>query len=200
MTPPSSPRVARTFEVVERVRIVLAQHGVDSAVIGAIALAIHGYPRATEDVDLATCENPFGALRDAARALRDQGFAVTVADPDEHDPLGAVITVSGDEFDSVQVVNFHNPFSGAGIRLGQEALREACPASFPGAELKVVGIAHLVALKLYAGGARNRTDVMELLERNRPIDVIGLREVCGRFGLGLELDAVLRAIGQSDAV
>jgi len=43
----------QTFLAAEKVVAILARAGIDSALIGAAALAAHGYPRSTEDLDLA---------------------------------------------------------------------------------------------------------------------------------------------------
>lgn len=63
----------RTIATAVRVAEVLHQHEVDAVVIGAIALAVHGYPRATSDIDLAVNTNPFESLREVQRTLRGEG-------------------------------------------------------------------------------------------------------------------------------
>ena len=60
----------RTVEVAEQVYDVLRAAGIESAVIGAMALAVHGYVRSTRDLDLATCTDPFLSLREATERLR----------------------------------------------------------------------------------------------------------------------------------
>jgi hypothetical protein len=49
----------RTLAVAEQVAALLQAAGVPVALIGAGALAVHGYPRATEDLDLAVSADPF---------------------------------------------------------------------------------------------------------------------------------------------
>ena len=90
----------------------------------------------------------------------------------------------------MQVVNFHNPWTAA-RNPGESSIRAAA-ASIPGYDLCVVDLPHLIALKLYAGGARNRSDVLELLERNREVDRTAIRRVCEAFDLGAAFDEVLR--------
>lgn len=159
---------AGTLEVAEQVAEILRLHRAESAVIGAMALAVYGHVRATEDFDLATDTDPFSTLRNVAAALRAEGLQAELLEPDAEDPLGGGI--SG---------------------LGAEVVREAVGGSVEGSSLRVVSLPHLVALKLYAGGAAATRDVVEVLERNRPVDLERLREVCGRFGLDKELEAVL---------
>ena len=55
----------------------LDEAGVDYAVVGALALAIHGVPRATTDIDLLV---PPGAVEAALRVGRTRGFLLE-ADP-----------------------------------------------------------------------------------------------------------------------
>lgn len=183
-------RTDRTLSVAQVLAASLRETGTDSALIGAIALAFHGYARATQDVDLATHADPRTVLRDLARALRQEGHSVRLIFPDAEDPLGGVLSVTGNDFDAVQVVNFYNPWSGAG-NPGESAIRAAVER-LPGYDLRVVDLPHLIALKLYAGGARSRCDVLELLERNREVDLDSIRRVCERFDLGADLDSVLR--------
>lgn len=100
--------------------------------------------------------------------------------------------VAGEDFDTVQVVNFFNPWA-VSDNPGESSIRAAA-GCIPGYDLPVVDIPHLVALKLYAGGPRNRSDVLELLERNREVDRGEIRRVCEQFDLEAELDAVLQDI------
>ena len=102
-----------------------------------------------------------------------------------------MLTVTGDDFGPVQVVNLCNPLGGGHSGLGLEVLRDAAAGVVQGSSLRVVSLHHLVALKLFVGGRAALTDVMEVLERNRPVDVEKLRAVCHRFGLADQLKAVL---------
>ena len=72
-----------------------------------------------------------------------------------------------------------------------ESSIQAAAAHIPGYHLPVVDVPHLVALKLYAGGPRNQSDVLELLERNRDVDRGEIRRVCAQFNLVAEIDKVL---------
>jgi hypothetical protein len=95
-----------------------AGHGIKTAIIGAIAVAVHGYPRSTHDLDLAAAAD-LGALRGAAKDLEARGCVVTFGEPDFDDPLGGVLTISRGDADPVQIVNYANPF-----RPGTGALAE----------------------------------------------------------------------------
>lgn len=191
MTTPSSgvdERFTATLELAERIRDILRAHHVDAVVIGAMALAVHNYPRETEDVDLAIAVPPT-ELSTLADAFRDEGWQVELRTPDASDPLGGVIDVQAPGADLVQLVNFDNSPAGGFPRLVREAVATSLPLSTT--DLRVVDLANLIAFKLYAGGAKSKLDVLELLERNQPLDMRSLRERCRALGLGKELERVL---------
>lgn len=191
-------RQERTIEVAERVVSILRQHQVDAAVIGAAAMAVHLYPRYTEDFDLAINTELFPKLRWVKEALQKEGFEAQLDAPDADDALGGVLRVTGDDFEPIEVVNFQNPWPGSRdcTVLAREALREATIPLNPGSPLHVVSLPYLIALKLYAGGLKSKADVAELLERNRDrLDMAELRDVCARHGLGPALESLLKEIG-----
>lgn len=184
-------RAARTLTLAEHVAEILAAHGVPSALIGAMALAVHNYPRFTEDVDLATDTAPVGRLGPVSRALAAEGHHVTLVHPDAGDPLGGVLTVRRTDCDPVQVVDYYNPHGGRS-RLGKEALKQSV-ALGPGTSLRAVDLPHLIALKPCAGRPKSRLDVHALLRRNPGADLDGIRALCARFGLTSELERALGA-------
>jgi hypothetical protein len=59
-------------QAAEQVAGVLESHGVGTVVIGAVALAAHGYVRFTEDLDLGVSTDA-GTLRHIAESLRTAG-------------------------------------------------------------------------------------------------------------------------------
>jgi hypothetical protein len=187
----SDPRSDRTLELAAAIVEILDELGVASALIGAAALAAHGYPRATEDVDLAVAADPFSTLREAQhRITKRLGVEASLSTPDADDPLGGVLTVTGEGVDPVQVVNFQNPLAPR-QNPGAEAVRTAVAGIVAGTRLRVVDLPHLVALKLYAGGYKSQLDVLALLERNPRIDREEIAGVCERFGLGGEWSTLL---------
>ncbi len=181
---------ADTFAAAERTARILAAAGVPVALIGAGALAVHGYARATEDLDLAVATDPFSTLRTLRATLATElGCDAVLLTPDADDPLGGVLTLTSEMFATIQIVNFFNPLAG-GTNPGAEAITTAANL-IAGASLRVVDLPHLVALKLYAGGRKSELDVLELLACNPATDVADLEAVCARFGLAAELARVL---------
>lgn len=184
-----------TLLAAEKIAAILARAGVDSALIGAVALAAHGYARSTEDLDFATGVDPH-QLDDIAGSLRREGFTVEVSEPDENDPLGGVLRVSAEGIDRIEIVNFCNPPAGGFPALVEAALREAIPFR-EGAPLRVVTLPHLVVFKLYSGGRKSKNDVFELLRRNPDLDLNALRELCKQFRMDRKLDGWLRELRES---
>jgi hypothetical protein len=163
---------AGVIRAAEEVAGVLKSHGVEALVIGAVALAAHGYVRFTDDLDLGV-NTDLGTLRNVAEALRHSGFDVEVREPDAQDPLGGVVDVRG-PFGLVQIVNYGGRFP-AVIDGGLTAAETVICA---GSHLLIVPLPHLVALKLYAGGTKSRADIVELLARNPDADMSAIRELC----------------------
>jgi hypothetical protein len=177
----------RTLALAAELAAALAEHGAKCAVIGAVALAVRGYPRATEDIDLATVTDPNVVLLAVAEEMRGRGYEAELAMPDADDPLGGVLTVRSPDSDPVQVVNYFNPWNGW-VPAGKQAVETAETDLLP--SLAVVDVPHLVALKLYAGGRKSELDILELLER-QPTDVLdAVRKVC----VSLDLEAELRTV------
>jgi hypothetical protein len=169
------------IQTAEQVAGILESRGVDAVVIGAVALAAHGYVRFTEDLDLGVSTD-LGTLRQIAESLRTAGFEVELREPDGEDPLGGVVDVRG-QFGVVQIVNYGGRFPAAidgGLAAADTVIR-------PGSRLRIVPLPHLVALKLYAGGMKSHADIVELLSRNPDADMDAIRSLCRNWRLsGLE--------------
>lgn len=174
----------------ERVSDAFARRGHRVALIGAAAMAVHGYARATRDVDLGAVGVPLTTLREVAAELRAEGHNVEVGEPDAADPLGGVIRVEVTDDLQVDVVNFGNPFTGAGRRVGAAALGgELIPV--PGRRLAVVGVAPLVLLKVAAGSRLDLRDAAELLTRHPEVDREALHAQCATLRLDRRFARVL---------
>jgi hypothetical protein len=168
-------------QAAEQVAGVLESHGVGTVVIGAVALAAHGYVRFTEDLDLGVSTDA-GTLRHIAESLRTAGFDIELREPDGEDPLGGVVDVRG-SFGLVQIVNYGGRFPAA----IEDGLAAADTVIRPESRLRIVPLPHLVALKLYAGGTKSRADIVELLSRNPDADMDAIRDLCQKWRLpGLE--------------
>ncbi len=170
-------RRPENLRVAEQIAATLGESGFPVVVIGAVALAAHRYPRFTEDIDLGMLASQ-AQMEELAASLRAEGFDVELHPPDGQDPLGGVIDVSG-AFGLVQIINFEDRFP-AVIRdaLAGEDLRVCSDSA-----LRIVPIPQLVALKLYAGGGKSHSDIVELLRRNPDADLDAIRKTCENYRL-----------------
>jgi hypothetical protein len=176
------------LELVERVAEAARELGIETALIGAVAMAAYNYVRGTGDADLATHVDPHTDLSRLRDALGASGLHVELRLPDEEDPLGGVLRVwqredeDGMPADPVDVVNFDNPHRPGRLNPGRGAVRNA--SQVEGTKLRCVRLPDLIALKLYTGGLRDQADVLELLLRNPDVDFAEIEAVCSTFGLG----------------
>jgi hypothetical protein len=61
----------------------------------------------------------------------------------------------------------------------------------PGSPLRCVTIEDLVALKRYAGGLSDHTDIVQLLARNPDADLAAIRATAAPFDAGGQLEALI---------
>lgn len=158
--------------------------GIPSAIIGALALAHHGYVRATVDVDLAVSTSFTPHLRELAVRLRALGLVVEERAPDVGDPIDGVLRVrAAADGDPVDVINFDGPRSPGGLAV------RAATASADG--FHYARVPELVALKLYAGSRFDRDDAARLLTEASDVDLAEVRRTCDALGLGEALERLL---------
>jgi hypothetical protein len=165
------------LEAAEKVAEVLSRHKVDAVVIGAVALAAYRYIRQTDDIDLGVNAD-VPTLRRIVASLHEAGFAAVLREPDGDDPLGGVVDVTG-PFGLVQIVSYADRFP----IVIEDAVRGASLVVREGSPLRIVPLPQLVALKLYAGGLKSKSDIVELLARNPDCDLAEVERVCDRYRL-----------------
>lgn len=172
------------LELARRVQAEADALGIPTAVIGGLALAHHGYVRATIDVDLASAAGFDGPLRALAARLRAGGLEVDVHAPGAGDPLAGVLRVrDAPGADPVDVVNF-----GGGDSVGQRAVARA-EAAADG--FRYVGLADLVVLELNAGHRFDLDDVARVLEDRTAAELAEVRAAARAAGLEPLLDRAL---------
>ena len=121
------PRAERTLEVTRRISGVLAQEGIPHALVGSVAMAIHGYVRATRDLDLGVLVPPVPRMTTLAEALRREGFEVEWSPPAPDDELGGVLSVVGDDFDgAISSADIKCPLIGNGTTIRNHATSFDC--------------------------------------------------------------------------
>jgi hypothetical protein len=188
------------FEVAERVAEAARRLGIETALIGAAALAAHNYVRATEDVDFATSVDPRTELRSLQQALHDLGLHAELNMPDDEDVLGGVLGIwehedeDGRPLDLVEVVNFFNPYRPK-PNPATAAIKNAVSLD-EHTNLKYVRLPDLVALKLYAGGRQDLADIGELLVKNPDTDLDEVRAVAKPYDRGGDLERLIAEASQ----
>jgi hypothetical protein len=138
----------------ERVRTILEAHGVQYAVIGAVALAARGAPRSSYDFDLLTTDRRVFAPEMWA-PLVDTGVAVDIRKGDFDDPLDGVIRI-GPPQEQVDLVV-------GKWKWEQRAIESAQVAEIAGTPMPVALAGDLILMKLNAGGYQDRQDIHRLL-------------------------------------
>jgi len=79
----------------------------------------------------------------------------------------------------LQIVNFGGRFPA----VIKDALAPAPQRLSKKSRLRVIPLPQLVALKLYAGGLKSKTDLVELLKRNPAADLKMIRALCASYRL-----------------
>jgi hypothetical protein len=144
--------------------------------VGALAVAVHGYPRATDDVDLLTRLD----LKEAQNRLRSRGIETKMkrGDPLEGDFSCLQGSLQGVRFDILPPL----------VPLQWE---HALRLSVGGTELKVVDLTGLVRLKLRAGGPQDLMDAAHLLLQH-PEQLAKARELARTYHLEDKLEIWLK--------
>jgi hypothetical protein len=176
----------RVVELGEHVARLARDIGIETIVIGAYALAIHRFIRASLVFDLGT-RIAFEELCRLTRVIETTGLSIELHPPEAHACLGGEVLVwervddDGAPVEPVKVVNFFNR-----LRPRADIAAEAIEHALMLDEMPVLRyptLAHLVGLKLDAGGRRDEADVIELLRQNPDADVEAIRATCKKYGL-----------------
>ena len=129
-------------------------------VVGAHALAVHGYPRATVDIDIWVESNPENAER-VWRALAAFGAPVDDLDIDRQDfTRPDVVAQFGLPPNRIDVL------TGVSGLTFEEAWRRRVEAPVEGVTVPVLGVEDLVTNKLASGRDKDRADVRGLEGRS----------------------------------
>ena len=135
---------------------LLDRHGIPHAVIGAVALAVHGVLRASDDIDVLVTDR---RCLDAPTwdGLAAAGVTVDAHRGDAADPLAGVVRLTPPSGTRIDIVVGRS-------RWQADILARAQRVALMGAPLPVALPVDLVLLKLYAGGPQDARDVDQLLD------------------------------------
>lgn len=147
------------LEELSLVTAALDRAGIDYALCGAIALAIHGAPRATQDIDLLARAADLERLREAVRGC---GYAF--------ESLPMTFAASGITIQRFTKLVEAQPLM-LDVRLAEGPLSSAWDTretlQWQGGAVRVVSRQGLVSLKLVAGRPQDIVDVQRLEELAR---------------------------------
>jgi hypothetical protein len=152
--------------------IALTSAGVEFVVIGGFAVGVHGFVRATKDLDIVPDPAPENLARLAhlLAAMDAQHVGLGDFSPDEFpfDPTDPGQLAEGGNF---RLETSHGPLDILQWVAGVEAdpaypvlAREVLTVKFRGIDIRVCGIEHLRAMKRAAGRKQDLNDLDELGE------------------------------------
>jgi len=128
---------------------LLNERGISYALIGGLAVAAWGTPRATEDIDLLAELSPSPEIDGALSAA---GFTVEWRRGDPEDPIPLLLRLGFETGPEIDVICVTRGWE-------REMLRRAVRISLPdGKPAYVVALEDLIVLKLVAGGPGDLTE------------------------------------------
>ena len=169
------------LDVVER----LVQHGVDYAVIGAIAASVHGIVRASFDAD-ALVSISRQKLKELASEFAAEGFQIELRVGDLDDPIPALLAINDAHGNRVDLLG--------GLRgLEPAAFSRVIQVPFKGSTMRVIGREDFIAMKAFAGGPQDIADARNAMLLGRDsMDLNLLRALAKRYGR--QADTTLEAL------
>jgi hypothetical protein len=160
--------------LVDAIEILIQEH-VEYAVIGAIALAVHGVVRASMDADALLYTTPRRLIEIHAR-FEQAGFGTELRQGDTDDPIPAILRLSDNHGNRVDLL--------AGLRgLDPMVFSRTVEVLFCGERLRIVGREDFISMKCFAGGPQDFLDARSAYESGHSsMDLDLLRSVTLRFG------------------
>ncbi|MDP6779921.1 MAG: hypothetical protein QGI83_24400 [Candidatus Latescibacteria bacterium] len=133
---------------------LLEEHRVDYMIVGGYAVAYHGYPRFTNDIDLffSSADENTTRLRDALMAF---GFQEEDLPPEAFRVVGSVLTFGV----APTRVDFINSIDGVTF---EEARPNVVRGTYGGVEVSFIGFDELIRNKKATQRTKDRGDVEEL--------------------------------------
>lgn len=147
------------FESLFAVTAELDRDGIEHALVGGLALAVHGVPRATTDIDLLVRPEDVGR---AVEAIKRAGFSFVALPMQFRDGmrLHRISRVEAGETLTVDLIPADEP-------LAPVWQTRECFAAADGRSVWVVGRDGLIAMKLQAARPQDLADIERLREQDR---------------------------------
>jgi predicted nucleotidyltransferase len=154
---------------------VLDRSQIPYVIVGAIAAAYHGAVRASRDAD-AVVSLPAAEVPVLAENLRKLGLEVDVRKGHDEDPIRQVLTLTDKHANRVDLL--------LGVRGMEKAVLDRCRnTTLLGSSVRIIGAEDFIAMKVFAGSAKDLGDVQAVLEvSGETLDMPLLRRVTRRYG------------------
>jgi predicted nucleotidyltransferase len=154
----------------------LQECGIPYAVIGAFAVSFYGEVRASLDADAVIFVHTNKEILTLEKLLKGRGLDVQVRRGGGDDPVRGVLNVLDRFGNRVDLLT--------GIRgMPEELFSRAQETRFMDVPLKIVSAEDLVALKLFAGNARDVQDAESILQvSGGKMDLHLLKKLATRYG------------------
>ena len=171
---------------------LLNKRRVPYAIVGAFAASFYGVVRASLDADaVISLGDDEEKLHPLLSALKKEGLKTVLTRGDSRDPVRCVINVEDKFKNRVDLL--------VGIRgMTEDAFGRVRTASFLRAKIKLIGIEDFIAMKIFAGGAKDIEDVLGALQVSpEKIDRPLLKHLTLHYGKKelIKLEEILRSPG-----
>lgn len=188
--PEDTSRANQLSDAFDRASEALHESGVKYALIGGFAVACHGLPRATQDVDF-LISVPRLLLPDLLQSFQQRGFSV--------DQAVVLRELRDDHLSAIRYGDIRVDLLDAVLPVFRRAVERAGDHVIRGRTVRVVSPEDLIVLKLIASRPSDLDDVRGILAAKRDgLDVDSLRrsvaEVCDE-ARQLELERLLQGAG-----
>jgi len=169
---------------------VLDRCKIPYAIVGAFAASFYGVVRASLDADaVVSLEGGDGKRERLLSLLKKRRLKVTLRHGDLSDPIRGIIRIEDSFQNRVDLL--------IGIRgMGEDIFERIVSATFMNQKVKVIGIEDFVAMKIYAGSAKDIQDAIGVLRvcADR-LSLSLLKQLTRRYGKK-ELDALQRILSK----
>jgi predicted nucleotidyltransferase len=154
---------------------ILRRENIDYAVVGALALSVHGHVRASLDADALLFTAP-GQLKKLRTQFEQAGFGTELRYGDIDDPIPAMLVLTDAHTNQVELLG--------GLRgIDPQLLARTVEVTFAGEQLRFVGREDFIAMKCFTGSSQDILDAQSAFQNAEvPLDLDLLRRLTRRFG------------------
>jgi len=155
---------------------ILDKFDVAYAVVGAFAAAFYGAIRASIDVDaIISLQNISSNMNQLIDALKDKKYHVKLRMGDQDDPVGAVINVEdglGNKVDLLMNIKV----------IHEDVFNRSVKTKFMGTQIMIVGLEDFIAMKIFAGSAKDIDDIKNVLSADNSLNIKFLKSLVAKQG------------------